>query len=365
LRKPDSTLLHHFISAQKKHLATIAAQRMKRSYPGGIPLRLAISLLAGCIVTVGLPALVSAQTNPANEPVAAVVNGQAIPKKSVDRALKGVRPDDVERARAEVMDFLIDNTLIDQYLQQQKIAVDEKELETRLKEIRAEIEKSKKTLEQVLKDLDMSEAEFRAQVVADQRWEKFALAQSNDANLKALFDRSPEVFDGSMVRARHILLTATNNDPKAIEALRAQLADMRKQIIEKADAAVAKLPATADALTRQQEHNKQLEEAFSALAKEKSACPSKRDGGDINWFPRTGSMVEPFAAAAFALKPYEISQPVQTQFGAHLILVTAKKPGQDVKFDQVKEEVREVYCNRLRDHLVAQLRKAATIQTSK
>jgi len=336
-------------------------------------LRLAISVLAGCVVTIGLPALNFAQTNPANEPVAAVVNGQAIPKKSVDRALKGVRPDDLERARAEVMDFLIDNTLIDQYLvQQQKITVDEKELETRLKEIKAEIEKappgaqaSKKTLDQVLKDLDMSEAEFRAQVIADQRWEKFALAQSNDANLKALFERSPEVFDGSMVRARHILLTATNNDPKALEALKAQLADMRKQIAEKADAAVAKLPATADAMTRQQEHNKQVEEAFSALAREKSACPSKRDGGDINWFPRTGSMVEPFAAAAFALKPYEMSQPVQTQFGVHLILVTAKKPGQEVKFDQVKEEVREVYCNRLRDHLVAQLRKAATIQISK
>ena len=328
-------------------------------------MRLAISLLAGCVATVGLPALLYAQTNPASEPVAAVVNGQTIPKKSVDRALKGVRPDDLERARAEVMDFLIDNTLIDQYLLQQKISVDEKELDVRLKEIKAEIEKSKKTLEQVLKDLDMSEAEFRAQVLADQRWEKFALQQSTDTNLKALFDRSPEVFDGSMVRARHILLASTDMSPKNMETIRTQLLEMRKQIEDKANAEVAKLPATADAITRGQEHNKQLEEAFAALAKEKSGCPSKRDGGDINWFPRTGSMVEPFAAAAFALKPYEISQPVQTQFGMHLIMVTARKPGTQVKFEQVKEEVREVYCNRLRDSLVAQLRKSATIQISK
>jgi peptidyl-prolyl cis-trans isomerase C len=328
-------------------------------------LRLANSLLAGCVVTLGLPALLLAQGNPANEPAAAVVNGQAIPKKSVDRALKGVRPDDMARARAEVMDFLIDNTLIDQYLVQQKTAVDDKEFEARLGEIKKEIEKSKKTLEQVLKDLDMSEAEFRAQVLADQRWEKFALAQSSDANLKAMFQSSPEVFDGSMVRARHILLTPPDNDPKTMETLRTQLAEMRKQIEDKATAAAAKLPATADAVTRQQEYNKQLEEAFSGLARDKSACPSKRDGGDINWFPRTGSMVEPFAAAAFALKPYQMSQPVQTQFGMHLILVTAKKPGQEVKFDQVKEEVREVYCNKLRDHLVAQLRKAATIQIAK
>src|SRR5262249_11731361 len=133
----------------------------------------------------------------------------------------------------------------------------------------------------------------------------------------------------------------------------------------KAAAAAAKLPATADTLTRQQERNKQLEEAFAEVARDKSACPSKRDGGDINWFPRIGSMVEPFASAAFALKPYEMSQPVQTQFGMHLILVTARKPGQEVKFEQVKDEVREVYCNKLRDSLVAQLRKAATIQISK
>src|SRR5262245_8108795 len=115
---------------------------------GGCHLRLAISLLAVCMVLIGTPAFLVAQTNPKNEPVAATVNGQAIPKKSVDRALKGVRPDDMERARAEIMDFLIDNTLIDQYLLQQKVSVDEKELDNRLIEIKKEIEKSKKTLEQ-------------------------------------------------------------------------------------------------------------------------------------------------------------------------------------------------------------------------
>jgi parvulin-like peptidyl-prolyl isomerase len=76
-------------------------------------------------------------------------------------------------------------------------------------------------------------------------------------------------------------------------------------------------------------------------------------------------MVEPFAAAAFALKPFEMSQPVQTQFGVHLILVTARKAGQETKFEQVKEEVREVYCNKLRESMVAQLRARATIQISK
>ena len=69
-----------------------------------------------------------------------------------------------------------------------------------------------------------------------------------------------------------------------------------------------------------------LDEAFAALAKEKSACPSKLKGGDVDWFQGVGFMVEPFSRAAFALKPFEMSEPIKTPFGYHLILVTDRKP---------------------------------------
>jgi peptidyl-prolyl cis-trans isomerase C len=323
-------------------------------------LLLATSIFAGILV----PLPVQAQGNQLPQPEAAArVNGQPVPKKSVDRAMKNVRPEDLSRFRTEVLTFLIDNMLIDQYLvQQQKVTLDAKEIEARMTEIKKEIEQGKKSLEAILKELDMTEEEFKAQVVADLRWEKFSLAQSTEANLKTLFDKSPEIFDGSMVRARHILLTPASGDAKLQEAAKAELLAMRKKVEETATAGVAKLPPSADALTREQERCKQTEEAFSGLAREKSTCPSKRDGGDINWFPRVGSMVEPFAAAAFALKPYEMSEPVQSQFGWHLILVTGRKPGQAVKFEQVKDEVREVYCNKLRERLVAKLRETAKIE---
>jgi parvulin-like peptidyl-prolyl isomerase len=72
-------------------------------------------------------------------------------------------------------------------------------------------------------------------------------------------------------------------------------------------------------------------------------------------------MVEPFAKAAFALKPGQMSDPVQSPFGYHLILVTARKPGQTTKFEEVKEEVKEIFCNRLREELVGKLRESAKI----
>ena len=64
--------------------------------------------------------------------------------------------------------------------------------------------------------------------------------------------------------------------------------------------------------------------AFEDLARDYSKCPSGRDGGDLRWFGK-GMMVKPFEDAAFALSELgEISQPVQTQFGWHLIQLTGK-----------------------------------------
>ena len=63
---------------------------------------------------------------------------------------------------------------------------------------------------------------------------------------------------------------------------------------------------------------------FGDLASQYSLCPSKRDGGDLRFFGR-GMMVKPFEDAAFDLEVGQVSKPVQTQFGWHLIKLTDKK----------------------------------------
>ncbi|MEE3350064.1 MAG: peptidylprolyl isomerase [Candidatus Gastranaerophilaceae bacterium] len=62
---------------------------------------------------------------------------------------------------------------------------------------------------------------------------------------------------------------------------------------------------------------------FAEVASEVSLCPSGQAGGDLGYFGK-GMMVKPFEDAAFALEKGELSKPVETQFGWHLILLTDK-----------------------------------------
>ncbi len=312
----------------------------------------------GCL-SVLLAARAAAQ-QPAAAPPAATVNGQPIAEVAVQRGLKRVPPAEHAKARPEILNYLIDNLLIDQYLVAQKIPADQKDIESRVTEIKTEVKKHGQDYDKMLSELMLTEEELRSQIAADVRWEKYAIAQGTDAALQDLFAKHPEMFDGSMVRARHILLTPAA-DPAAQAQAQAQLKQVKAQLEAQVSAEVAKLPDNADPLARDQARCQRLCDLFAEQAAKISCCPSKAEGGDLNWFPRAGSMVEPFAAAAFALKPGQMSDPVQTPFGYHLILVTGRKPGAPTEFKDVKDEVKELFCQRLRESLVVQLRPKAKI----
>jgi peptidyl-prolyl cis-trans isomerase C len=329
-------------------------------------------LAAALLIVLTVPALAQ-QAAPAPAPaasvpsgVAATVNGQPIPEIAVQRGLKQVPPARHAEARPAILNFLIDNHLTDQYLLQLNIAPDPKDVAARLEQIHNDIKKLAAnkpdlTYEKVLKDFLLTEDELKTQVTADLRWDKYASQQATDKALLDFFNANKEVFDGTMVRARHILLTPNAAEPQSADKAKADLLLLKQQIEQEVAAGMAKQPATADALAREQARVKLLDESFAAKAREKSACPSKQQGGDLDWFPRSGGMVEPFARAAFALKPYQMSDIVQTQFGYHLILATDRKAGKETKFEEVKDAVKEVFGDRLRENLCAQLRARATI----
>ena len=75
--------------------------------------------------------------------------------------------------------------------------------------------------------------------------------------------------------------------------------------------------------------------SFEEAAKQYSTCPSKEQGGNLGVFGR-GMMVPEFEEAAFGLELEKVSEPVQTQFGYHLILVESKKEAKEKSFEEVK-----------------------------
>ena len=305
-----------------------------------------------------------AQTAPTPAPanaVAATVDGKPILEAIVLRSLQRVPAAKQTEARPQIVEFLIDQILLDQYMLEQKIAVDPKEVEKGIDEMKTELQKQKKEFGKVLEDEKITEAELREHIAADIRWGKFADERATDKVLKELFEARKYLFDGSMVRARHILLTPAVNDPKSADQVVAQLQAIKQDIDKQVANGLAQLPPNTDNLAREKKRQTLLDEAFAAQAKAKSACPSKDKGGDVEWFQGIGFMVEPFSRAAFALKPFEISEPIKTPFGYHLILVTDRKAGREVKFEEVKEMVKEHYCTALHDAIIGEARTRAKI----
>jgi peptidyl-prolyl cis-trans isomerase C len=127
-----------------------------------------------------------------------------------------------------------------------------------------------------------------------------AKAAVTDEALKALYDEKyAKAAPGKEYNAAHILLK-TEDEAKAIKA---------------------EIDGGAD---------------FNALAKEKSTGPSGPNGGDLGWFG-LGSMVKPFEDAVVNLEKGQVSDPVQTEFGWHIIKLNDVRTATVPKFEDVKE----------------------------
>jgi peptidyl-prolyl cis-trans isomerase C len=101
-------------------------------------------------------------------------------------------------------------------------------------------------------------------------------------------------------------------------------------------------------------------EDFATVAKEKSKDPSA-EGGDLGFFGR-GQMLKPFEDAAFSLKDGEISNPVQTQFGWHIIKVEERRTRPLPTFDDVKETITSQLTAQKAQQTLKSLHDAAKIE---
>jgi peptidyl-prolyl cis-trans isomerase C len=103
-------------------------------------------------------------------------------------------------------------------------------------------------------------------------------------------------------------------------------------------------------------------EDFAKVAGELSKDPgSKTDGGDLGFFTKD-RMVEPFAEAAFKLEPGQISDPIKTQFGWHVIKVEEKRTKPVPSFEEMQDQVNTYLERKAQQDLILGLRKSAKIE---
>jgi peptidyl-prolyl cis-trans isomerase C len=175
------------------------------------------------------------------------------------------------------------------------------------------------------KDFEDRLAYYKLRALRDTFYERKVREAVTEAQAKAAYDEqiaklSPE----PEVRARHILVK-TEQEAK----------DLVKQLKGGAD--------------------------FTELAKKSSDGPSAQTGGDLGYFSR-GQMVKAFEDVAFALKPGQIADPVQTEFGWHVIKVEDKRNRPVPSFDEVKDQlIASLVQNQLKT-VVQGLRASAKVE---
>jgi peptidyl-prolyl cis-trans isomerase C len=179
-------------------------------------------------------------------------------------------------------------------------------------ELNAALKKTGQTLDKVKENIRVS--------LQQQKWIESQIADKinvTEADAKAFYDANPDKFkEPETVRASHILIMVPEDAKPDVAAEKEKLAKATKERITKG-------------------------EDFAKVAAEVSEDPgSKAKGGDLDYFAK-GSMVPEFEDAAFKLKIGEVSDPVKSKFGWHIIKVTDKKDAHTISFDEVKDKLIE------------------------
>ncbi len=276
--------------------------------------------------------------------ILATVNGENINQKDVNLMLSRfgnqISEEQLPAVTKQILDGLITQKLIMQFIKDNKIEPAKATIDTELNKVREEIKSNpslaNQTLEQVLESHGSSIDDLKKDITISLSLEKYLGKELDDQKLKAYFEQNKAVYDETEVKASHVLVDTRTM--KTDEEL--------AQAKDKINKAKADVVAGKD---------------FADIAKQYSDCPSKEKGGDLGFFKRKGQMVEPFAAAAFALKIGQTSDPIKTNFGYHIIKVTEIKQGKDVKFDDIKQNVKQDILQEKAQVLISQLRQKAKI----
>lgn len=254
--------------------------------------------------------------------VVAMVNGEKILKSDFDAQMNQVKSaleangqnfsteegkKNLQEMKKKVLDSMIKDVLALQEAKKEKISLYPNQMEQALSQLET-YHGGKDALDNYLKQQNMDRNSFekilREQLIINNLKEKLTSnIKVGDEEVKKYFDSNKDMFKlpSPEIRASHILVSTK----------------------EEADKVLAEIKAGKD---------------FAELAKKYSKDTATKDkGGDLGYFGK-GKMVPEFEKAAFALRPGQVSEPVKTSYGYHIIKVTGERSS--LSFDDVKDYIK-------------------------
>lgn len=292
--------------------------------------------------------------------VAAVVNNEVISLSEVEkRAAPDLARVDQETTGPEraqkraatlrrILDTMIDEKLVDNELKELKVSIGDKEVDAAIDEVKKSYNLNDEQLQQAVTKEGYTLAEYREQM--RKQIGRYKLISEkvrknikvSDADVQSEYDRmTRSEGEDYEVHIRHILIAVPRN------ASQPQVEQARRK------AAALAVEAREPGVN------------FAELAKKRSEGSSSSDGGDLGFFKR-GTMVPEFERVAFNLKTGEVSDPVRTQFGWHVLKLEeirklGMKPLADLR-PEIEERLRRQQAERLTSQYMETLRNGAVVE---
>lgn len=244
-----------------------------------------------------------------------------------------------EQVYRDAVETLANTKLVTQFLNRQQVNVPAEKVDAEMASLEQGLKAEGQDLASALLESGYSLDEIRQEIQDRLRWIEYVKAKATDAELKRFAEEHHDLFAGTEVRASHILLLT---EPDATDAdkqeVKAKLSEIKKQI-------------DANQIT------------FAEAANKYSEDPANEGGagGDLDFFNLSSGFIPEFTDVAFKLKKGQVSEPVETPYGYHLIQVTDRKEGRPFDLEQNKPYVTTVYAGELQRELLTEARKTAKI----
>jgi len=274
-----------------------------------------------------------------HSPVVVTVNGTAITENQAAfyRLIHRIPDDSKPDVRRKIVERLIENELIREFLADRRAEADPKRLTAAVAALKGQFHRGNADSDQTLRSLGYNDAALRRELALPLAWEYHLGRVITQRTLRDEFERHRAEYDGTEVRASQIFIKVPPSAPasKAKEA-EEKLARVRSEIIS------GKI-------------------SFADAARRDSEAPSAAQGGDAGFFAFRGTMPAEVCRVVFPLKVGETSQPFRTPFGVHVYTVTDRRPG-NLSLEDVRSLVIRRLSQELWDQLVGQARTKAKIE---